>query len=195
MFARWRRDGDSDALEMAGHGSGAQRAAGDRLAALPNATHTYREAIITVLDSRHIEYLDVQVGARCQPDPGYCFATDFRQSYATVVVYVDQTAYGYIQCQDNSADCNLSLPYSEPLSDLAGVRPYRAPSHASSRIASMAARPTAASTAAMICSWALFENGEALPQTWQTDYLTNTLAHWQRVGDCACAYTRCNSSI
>jgi len=89
---------------------------------------TYREAIAAALDERQIAYRDIRVGELCQPDPGFCFAHDYRWSYAAVVVYLDRPVYGRIDCHDYRADCYVTLPalrlHGEPLPGVAGARSW-----------------------------------------------------------------------
>jgi hypothetical protein len=89
---------------------------------------TYREAVAAALDARRIAYRYIHVGELCRPDPGFCFAHDYRWSYALVAVYQDRPVYGWIECHAYRADCYLTLPalrlHGEPLPDVAGARPW-----------------------------------------------------------------------
>ena len=59
MFVRWRREGDSDALEMAGRGSGAQHAAGDDYVWIVKHTNEHCGQIIAILklDVGHVPFI------------------------------------------------------------------------------------------------------------------------------------------
>lgn len=87
---------------------------------------TYREAVAAALEAHRVAYHDIQVGELCRPDPGFCFAHDYRWSYALVAVYQNRPLYGRIECRDYRADCYLTLPalrlHGEPLPDIAGAR-------------------------------------------------------------------------
>jgi len=110
---------------------------------------TYREVVAAALDAHRAAYRDIQVGEPCQPDPGFCFAHDYRWSYATVAVYQQRPLYGRIECHDYQVDCYLTLPalriHGAPLQDLAGGR-ITTRSRAYHRVQQiLAARPHSAS--------------------------------------------------
>jgi hypothetical protein len=66
--------------------------------------HTYRAAIMMVLDNRALPYRDVQVHDGCQPNPSDCFAI------SVIVITGPRSVAGWIGCQSYHKDCTLWLP-------------------------------------------------------------------------------------
>jgi hypothetical protein len=66
--------------------------------------HTYREAIVRVLDARAIAYRDVQVGDGCQPNPSDCLAI------SVTVITASLSVSGWIACQRYHEACSIWLP-------------------------------------------------------------------------------------
>jgi hypothetical protein len=65
---------------------------------------TFREAVLTALDSHQVVYDDVIVSQSCLPDASACYSHS-----ADVVVYAGQVIYGRVECRHYSRGCNLSL--------------------------------------------------------------------------------------
>jgi hypothetical protein len=66
--------------------------------------HTYRAAILMVLDARALRYDDVQVHDGCQPNPSDC------STIGVTVITRPRRVAGWIACQSYHTDCTLWLP-------------------------------------------------------------------------------------